>query len=202
MKNMKVVLGLAIVFALMGCSTSKIVESQKEEVVSRIDNLSSRPDWLKESEPFQVRDGQVTSLGQASIPGDNRVEAAYRIAENNAKGAISGAIESRLDYVFQNAEEGTSLDATQARFIGAEASEIITSEMRLDKRYWEKVSSVSATGDRYTKYQVFVLVKMPEADFKKAIIEAARKRQGKAGLSTDFAKKVDAHWDNFVGGGK
>lgn len=200
MKRISVPLGLTVGIALMGCSTSKIVESQKEEVVSRIDNMFSRPDWLKESEPFLVRDGQVTSLGQATVPGDNRVEAAYRIAENNAKGAISGAIESRLDFVFQNAEEGSSLDATQARFIGAEASAILTSEMRLDKRYWEKVSSVGANGERYTKYQVFVLVKMPETDFKKAIIEAARKRQGKNGLSADFAKKVDAHWEKFVGG--
>ena len=39
---------------------------------------------------------------------------------------------------------------------------------------------------------------MPETDFKRAILDAIRKQQGKGGLSKDFAQKVDQHWDKFV----
>ena len=101
-------------------------ENTPKKIVARIDDLSSRPSWLKESEPFVIEKGTVTSLGQTTIPGDNRVEAGYRVAENNAKAAIAGAIEQRLEFIFQNAEEGSGIDATQAHYIGAESSKIVT----------------------------------------------------------------------------
>jgi hypothetical protein len=191
-------------FLLSSCSSTPKVpasapEVQPDVVVERIDALSARPDWLKESEPFKVENGIVTSLGVTSIPSDHRVEAAYRIAENSAKGAISGAIEQKLEFVFQNAEEGTAVDSTQARFIGAEASKITTSSIRSGKRYWEKVATTKDTGERITKYKIFATVTMPEADFKRAVIEAAKKAQGKGGLSADFSEKVDKHWEQFVG---
>lgn len=185
-----------------GCSSSppKHNIEQDEKVLSRIDDLSSRPGWVKESEPFIIKDGIVTSLGQTTIPADNRVEAAYRIAENSAKAAISNNIEQRLSFVFQNAEEGTGMDATQARYIGAEASELTTSEIKIGKRYWEKVSTVTGSGEPRVVYKVFASVTMSEADLKRAILDAARKRQGKGGLSADFSAQVSKHWDKFVNG--
>lgn len=187
------------VLSLVGCTTTPPnPESMPDTVVSRIDDLSSRPSWLKETEPFKVENGQVTSLGSTTIPGDHRVDAGYRIAENNAKAGIANAIEQRLEFIFQNAEEGTSMDATQARYIGAEASKILTSSIRQGKRYYEKVATTQDNGQRITQYKIFTTVTMPEPDFKRAIADAIRKAQGKGGLSADFAKKVDDHWDKFT----
>lgn len=185
---------------LNGCSSTNKMhtsETQEDKVIARINDASSRPSWLDEAKPFQIKNGQVISLGQTTIPGDNRVEAAFRIAENNAKAAISGAIESRLEFIFQNAEEGTGFDSTQARYIGAEASKVTSSALKNQDRYWEKVATTQDNGQRVTQYKVYTTVTMPEEDFRRAVIDAARKRQGKAGLSEDFAKKVDAQWDNF-----
>src|SRR5688572_6854774 len=132
---MKYVSFVSAVLVVAGCSSSRPnAENTPDQVVSRIDDVSSRPSWLKESVPFQVKDGQVTSLGSTQIPGDHRVEAAYRIASNNAKAAISNAIESRLEFILQSAEEGTG-DSTQARFIGAEASKLVSSSIRPGARY-------------------------------------------------------------------
>ena len=86
----------------------------------------------------------------------------------------------------------------QARFIGAETSKLVSSSLRVSKRYWEKVSAATSTNERTIQFRVFTLVEMPESDFKTAIVNAARKRQGKGGLSADFAKKVDQQWDKFV----
>lgn len=188
---------------LIACGTTPVMrpntpEAEPDRVLSRIDDMKERPTWLKESEPFKIQSGEVTSLGSTIIPADHRVEAAYRIAENNAKGAIAGAIEQKLDFIFQNAEEGTAMDSTQARFIGAEASKLVTSSIRPGKRYWEKVATTSDNGQRVITYKVFATVAMPESDFKRAIMDAVRKAQGKGGISSDFAKKVDAHWDQFV----
>lgn len=193
-------LAVAVVL-LAGCSSASRIatpENSEDKVLSRIDERSSRPDWLKESEPFRIEDGEVLALGATTIPGDNRVEAAYRIAENSAKGSIAGAIEQRLEFIFQNAEEGTALDTTQARFIGAEATKLVTSSIRVKDRYWEKFATTQDNGQRVTQYRVFATVTIPEEDFRRAIIDAARKRQGKAGLSKDFADQVNKHWDKFV----
>jgi len=189
---------------IFGCSSAPVQKNGAEQdvaatkVLERIDQLEKRPDWLKESEPFKIENGKVLSLGQTVIPGDNRVEAAYRIAENNAKSSVSGAIENKMAFVFQNAEEGTGLDTTQARYIGGEVSNLVSSSLRVSKRYWEKVSIATSTNERMIQYRVFSLVEMPESDFKTAILNAARKRQGKGGLSPEFAKKVDQQWDKLV----
>lgn len=199
----KIIAAMGLGLVLAACSSTPknpTSENMPDKVVSRINDISERPVWLNEEKPFEVKEGSVMSLGQTTIPGDNRVEAAYAIADNNAKGAICSAIESRLDFVFQNAEEGTAIDSTQARRIGAEACKITTSSIRPGSRYWEKVAMTSDSGERVTRYKVFATVTMPETDFKRAVINAIRKQEGKGGLSQDFSKKVDEHWDNFVKG--
>lgn len=196
---MRLILFFAL--ALVGCSTAvknpTQAEIESDKVISRIDDLSSRPDWLKESEPFRIEKGTVISTGMTTIPATDRVEAAYRIAQNNAKSAIAGAIEQKLDFILQNAEEGTSVNSNQVRYIGAEASSLVTNSIRPGKNYWEKVASTQDSGERITQYKVFSSVTMPESDFKKAIFDAIKKAQGKGGLSKDFAQKVNEHWDKF-----
>lgn len=193
---------LATCLCLTACSTTiknpTKAEIEPDRVISRIDELSSRPDWVKESEPFRIERGIVLSTGMTTIPASDRVEAAYRIAQNNAKSAIAGAIEQKLEFILQNAEEGTSINSTQARYIGAEASSLITSTVKPGKNYWEKIATTLDSGERVTQYKVFSTVTMPEDDFKRAIFEAIKKSQGKGGLSKDFAQKVNAHWDKFV----
>ncbi|MBS1959970.1 MAG: hypothetical protein JST80_10890 [Bdellovibrionales bacterium] len=197
---MKNSLGISFLMLMSACSSThklQTSETQEDKVIARINEVSSRPGWLDEARPFQFKNGQIISLGQTTIPGDNRVEAAFRIAENNAKAAISGAIESRLEFIFQAAEEGTGFDSTQARYIGAEASKVTSSALKLQDRYWEKVATTQDNGQRVTQYKVFATVTMPEEDFRRAVIDAARKRQGKTGLSEDFSKKVSEQWDSF-----
>jgi len=190
-------------FAIFGCSSlpEKVgLQTPKEEVISRVDNLSSRPEWITESEPFQIKNGVVSSLGMASVPGDSRIEAAYRISANNGKAEVSKAIEQRLSFVLQNAEEGTGFDSSQLRYIGAETSGMTSSSFKLSKQYWEKVFATDEHGYGKTFYRVYSLVQMPEPEFKKAILEASDKRKGK-GLSADFKDKVNKHWDQFVNAG-
>lgn len=198
---MKYLLPLAAML-LSACGTTvknpTKAEIEPDKVISRIDDLSSRPDWIRESELFRIEKGMVVSTGMTTIPGSDRVEAAYRIAQNNAKSSIAGAIEQKLEFVLQNAEEGTSTNSTQVRYIGAEASSLITSSIKPGKTYWEKVATTLDSGERVTQYKVFSTVVMPEDDFKRAIFDAIKKAQGKGGLSKDFAKKVDEHWDKFT----
>lgn len=199
---MKRITALVLLILLVGCastqSSHEAGELQPDKVLARIDDLGSRPSWLREAEPFRIENGMVISLGSTTIPGDGRVEAGMRIAANNAKAEISSAIEQKLEFIFQNGEEGVGLDSTQARFIGSEVSSLVVSSIRSWKRYWEKVAMISDSGERVIRYRLFVIQTMPEQDFKKAVIDALRRTQVKSGLSTDFAKKVEAQWDRLV----
>ncbi len=207
MKKLKTI-ALAFAGAAMvtACSSSpktgldKIVADNigQEKIISRIDEISSRPSWLQEQTPFRIESGKVLSMGMTTIPADHNLSAAYRIAENNSKALISHSIEQRLDFIFQNAEESTALGTNQAQYIGAEASKLTSNSLKPSKRYWEKVATIGQDGQTTVQYKVFALSEMAEEDFKKAIVDSIRKNQGKQGISADFAKKVDKHWDAFV----
>lgn len=186
---------------ICGCSGSPVNEefdAQPDRVIERIDQRESRPTWLDESTPFLIDNARVISLGETEIPADQRLDAAYRIAQNNASAAVASAIERKLEFIFQNAEEGTGVDARQVRFIGAEVTRLVTSSLRPGKRYWEKVVSTIGPGRHLVKYRVFATVELPEADFKRAIEEALRRNAGKAGISADFAGKVDQQWERIT----
>lgn len=184
----------------VGCSTQPKKIDYSEQVISRIDSLSERPDWFKESESFKITDGEVYSLGSTSIPAEHRLESAIRIAQSNAKASICSAIEQKLEYFFQNAEEGTTLDTNQVRFIGSEACKLSSSSLKNDKVYWEKVSSIKNSGDRQIEYRVFATVKMNESELKTAILEAIKKREGKAVLSKSFLNSVENNWEKLTTG--
>lgn len=199
---MKAKLLLSTVVALggiVGCSSvPKEAEPLQETVVYRTDGMTSRPKWVKEEEPFKVENGYVFSMGEAEVNADGNLTMAYRIAENNAKKAVASAIEQKLEFVFQNAEEGTDLTGAQARFIGGEVSNMVTSSLRPGKRYFEKVLVPNTSGTKAYKLRVFTYVTMPEEEFKQAVLNAVKKAQGKAGLSADFAEKVNKAWDKLT----
>lgn len=205
-KIFTITLALAMATMLAACSSSpktemeKVVEAQigSERVLSRMDEMSSRPKWVTEETPFKIEGGTVTSLGFAAIPSDHNLQAGYRIAENNSKAAIASAVSSRLEFIFQQAEESTTMGTNQVQFIGSETSRLTTNSMRLSRRYFEKVATTTEGGQVSVQYKIFVLTSMPESDFKVAITDAIRKNQGKLGISSEFAKKVDQQWENFV----
>ena len=193
-KTARIFYVFAAILALSACSSLP-----KDQVLARSDDLSSRPKWVNEEKTFTIEKGVVYMMGTHEMPvAGKRLTTGYRVAENNAKAGLSGAIEQRLNFIFQNAEEGDDMGADQTRFIGGETSKLVASSIRPANRYWEKVSVVvDADGNRDVVYRIFARVSMPEADFKKAIQEAIKRNSGKKGISEEFAKKVEAHWDQM-----
>jgi hypothetical protein len=201
-KNMKKKIIAILAASLVGCSSapkSGIENAGSEFVIGRIDELSSRPSWVNESEPFKIENGKVTSLGMTTVNADDaNMAAVYRISDSNAKSAISHAIEQRLDYVFQQGDEGVTLGANQVHFIATEGSKLTSNSLRATKHFWEKLRIVQENGQPVIRYRVFSLVEMPEPDFKSAIIDAIKRSQGKISVSAEFTKKLDHQWQKFV----
>ena len=194
-KTARIFYVLATVLTLSACSSA-----MKDIVLERSGELSSRPKWASDEKTFTIEKGVVYMMGRHEMPAtaDKRLTTGFRVAENNAKAGLSGAIEQRLNFVFQNAEEGDEMGADQTRFIGGETSKLVASSIRPTNRYYEKVSRVvNADGDRDLIYRIYVRMSMPEADFKKAIQDAIKRNSEKKGLSEDFAKKVEEHWDQM-----
>lgn len=179
-----------------GCSST--TQDMSDKVLARIDGLSQRPEWFKESETQKIENGEIISLGSSTISADSRLEAAIRIAQNNAKAGMCSAIEQKLEFIFQNAEEGTQMDSNQVRFLGAEVCKLTSSNLKNDRIYWEKVSTSNNAGQRQIEYRVFATVKMPEVDLKMAILESLNKRAGKNNLSKTFLESVDKNWKKLT----
>lgn len=168
-----------------------------DKVIQRSDDLSSRPSWVKESTPLTKKGSDLYFLGQTRIPAEKaNVSMGYRIAENNAKNSIAGAINQNLTYIFQNAEEGISYDANQVQFVSTESAKALMSKATTSDRYWEKVlSTVNAENDKEMFYSIYTRVKISEADLKKAIERTLNKNKG---ISEDLKKKAAQQWDMMV----
>ena len=191
---------LTMVAINLGCSTNGGVKGfQKDEVLSTL-NDSSRPSWADESKPFVVKDGKVMSIGVTYINGNERPEAGSRISENNARANISKVIENRMEFIFQNAEEGTTYDQTAAHFIGSEVSSITSHSMTNEGMWWQRFAQSQEDGSRTIKYKIYSLITMPEGEFHKAVDKAIEGAAKESKLSQSFQKKVDKQWDRFVEG--
>ena len=194
-KATRILYVFAAVLTLAACSSLP-----KDEILARSDDLTSRPKWANEEKTFTIENKTVYVLGTHEMPvTGKRLETGKRSATLNAKKGIADAIEQKLSFMFQNAEEGDEMGADQARFIGGESSKLVASSIRPAGMYWEKVARVvDVDGNkRDTIYRIFARVQMPEDDFKKAIEEAIKRNAGKQGISADFAKKVEEHWDEM-----
>lgn len=199
---MKKIILSSILILISACSTTPknpTPENMPDQVISRIDDLKSRPEWVQESKPFRIDSDTVASQGFAQIPSDHNLNAAYRICFNNSKTHIANAIEQKLEVLFQQSNEGTELDSATAQFIGSEMSSLSTSSIRSTKQYYEKVATTADSGERKTVYKVFCLSEMPVADFKKHLYQAMKKAENKGKISASFQQKVDAQWNRFVG---
>lgn len=190
MKKSIIAVSMAALLAACGGGMS-------DKVIARSDDMSSRPSWAKESTPLTKKGTDLYFLGQTRIPAEKaNISMGYRIAENNAKNAIAGAINQNLTYMFQNAEEGTTYDATQVQFVSTESAKALMSKAVVSDRYWEKVlSTVSADNDKEMFYSVYARVKISESDMKKAI---DRTLNGSKGISDDLKKKAAQQWDAMV----
>lgn len=166
-------------------------------VIARIDNLDRRPDWAKESDLIKSSDGQVLSLGSATIPADHRLEAGLRIAVSNATEPICKLLSQKMDFIFQNSEEGTAGDAQIVRSTGAQACQASLSGIRATRMYWEKVLTYTSTREQSLIYRIFASAQISESEIKIAMNELAKKRS-KGPLTKEFSKMVEDQASRIV----
>ena len=185
------ILLLASVIGLAGCAGG-----MQDEVIARSDELSHRPEWVKDDEPIMVKNGDMFVTSMASVRSDRaNISQGYRIAENQAKTDLSNAIKTEIKTNFVDAQEGVQGDQFRTEFLSIEKSEIAFSGLTPANRYWEKVLVSNADGDKDIEYRFYARMKIKESDFKKQMQNFLN---GNKGLSAEFGKRVTETVNEFT----
>lgn len=194
----RLVLALVAGMAVCACSSKPPVKGYMEDEILSTSNDKSQPSWADETKPFYIEDGKVYSVGLTTLRGDERPEAGMRISENNARANIARAIQNRMEFIFQNAEENSDYDSRQARYIGSEVSSLTSSAITVQGHWYKRYATSDEDGSRRIVYKIYSLVTMPEDELKKAINKAVNHRVVEQKLSPTFQEQVDRHWDKFI----
>lgn len=170
--------------------------SMSDKVISRSDELSSRPSWVQDDNPVVVKNGDMFVTSMATVRSDRaNISQGYRIAENQAKTDLSNAIKTDIKTNFVDAQEGVEGDRFRTEFLSIEKSEISFSGLMPSNRYWEKVLVTNADGDTEMEYRFFARMKIKEADFKKQMKDFLN---GNKGLSPEFNQRVTETINEFT----
>lgn len=186
---MRTLIAIVLLLGISACSSI-----QKDEVVQRMDDVSERPSWATLSKPTYAKDGVVYAVGVAEGSADASISALGKVADNNAKTELSRMVTNEVGVVFQNVEEGVE-GSNLSRFVGTEKSLVAMREITPEKRYWEKVLSHDADGEKKIKMKMYSLVSVKHVTLKKMIRDEMEKSRG---ISSELKQRVDAQLDKMM----
>jgi hypothetical protein len=200
----KIILSVPLI-ALVGCSTPQPkvgLENVGKEVVVSSMNDESMPSWVKRSSEKSLYedDGNVIAVSMNILPNDTRIDAGFKMGELNAKAAMAKTLESHVEHYAQAADEGFGLGDQTIRTITTEAAKITASNMRPGRRYYQRVAVTDDTGTPRTEIRLWTEITMSKDEFRKAMVNAARKASGKPAFSEAFARQVDRNFEKLVNG--
>ncbi len=190
--NLNIALGFSILASsfLMSCSSApKTTEYEVDKVVARMDDMSARPSWAKESKFVFNEDNSWVILGVVEVPGDSRVQAAFKMSDANARGNLSQKIETSILKIVETSDTGLGLEDQSLKSLIREISQTSLKNVDIDDRYWEKVARTTSSGERILVMKVFSKLKISKFDFIKTT--AAQVEKSKS-APTDVKNKVES----------
>lgn len=184
---MKNIFTLALGFIFVSCS------SVSEKTVSQMEDRS-RPDWASHEKSLVVKEGKLNILGFTELDADAKLSAGYRLADSAARAELSKIVNNQFSSIFQNLEEGTTDEGSLSRYYASEVSKNVLRELRITKRYWEKVQTFDRDGEKTYRLRVYALAEIPESQYKKII----RERMMNEKLDPEVKKQVLGHFESEI----
>lgn len=184
-----------LILSAISCSSNS-KDKHKDIIIARIDDLTERPSWFKESEDTELRGEEIIFWGRSTLKNNERLEIGYKIAELNAKSRIANFVSEKVKAISQSADEVNTQDQSIFRSIITQKSKVKLSEIRSGKKYWEKVETSDPRGERGLEYRVFQSVIIKKNDLAKLVKEALLEGQGK--FSEGFREKVEQEFNHMV----
>lgn len=158
-----------------------------------------KDDSLKTADPFVVSGGIVRATAMTTVPGDHRQEACVKMAQAQATAIISTTVEKKIETALQIASEDSSQSSVQMRDLIAQSSSLVANDFRPGKTYVERVRVIGDNGVPKTEFRCWAETVAEEAVFKRHLIDSIRKQEGKASMSAEMSKAVDAQWSRITG---
>lgn len=203
---MKKIVLFVLALTLVACSTPQpklgLSNVGKEVVVSSM-NDESMPSWVKRSSEKSLYedDGNVIAVSMNVLPNESRIDAGFKMGELSAKAAMAKALESHVEYFAQAADEGFGLGDQTIHAITTETAKITASNMRPGRRFYQRVAVTDDSGNPKTELRLWTEITMTKEEFRKAMVNAARRAPGKPAFSEAFARQVDKNFEALVSGG-
>lgn len=173
--------------ALVSCS------GISEKTISQMDD-ESKPSWASQEKAFTVKDGKMLILGFSEVDADAKISAAYRLADSATRAELSKMVENQFSTIFQNLEEGTTDEGGMSRYYASEVSKNVLREIKIQKRYWEKVQTYDRDGEKVYRLRVYSLAEIPEAQYKKLVREKLQKEK----IDPEVKKQVLGHFESEI----
>lgn len=178
---------LLLALILVSCS------SLSEKTISRMDG-ESKPSWATQEKALTIADGKMYILGFSELDADSKISAAYRMADSQARGELSKMVENQFSSIFQNLEEGTNDEGTLSRYYASEVSKNMLRELKISKRYWEKVQTIDRDGAPMFRLRVYSLAEIPESHYKKLVREKIAQEK----IDPAVKKQVLNHFESEI----
>lgn len=190
----------ALCLFVFGCSSAVRLDNREitpDVVLSTMDG-TSQPSWASEGKPWYQDGPNVYSVGVTTIHGNERVEAAMRVAALNSRVAFAQTVNDKLSAYLQSAEENFSLDSTQVKSLASSASELTAHSIKTESYWYKRYVSTQEDG-KHIYYKVYALSSMPVTDLRQAMDQAISGKINEHKLSDDFKTKADAQFSKILG---
>lgn len=184
MKNLLLLVTAATLASCSGIS---------EKTISQMDD-ESKPSWATQEKAFTVKDGKMLILGFSEVDADAKISAAYRLADSATRAEVSKMVENQFSTIFQNLEEGTTDEGGMSRYYASEVSKNVLREIKIQKRYWEKVQTFDRDGEKVYRLRVYSLAEIPESQYKKLVREKLQKEK----IDPEVKKQVLGHFESEI----
>lgn len=186
---MKAAIFYLLLVLVSGCASAPPATTYRpDRVVGRMDEVGSRPEWATESVNVITQGEKIRFIGVAEVPGDSRIQAAFKMSDSSARGVVANKVETSVTKIVENSEAGLSMEDQNLRSLIKEVSRVSLKNIDIKNRYWEKVVRTSSDGGESMIMKVFSMIEISESDMKKMLISANR---GSNASSTDIRNKVE-----------
>lgn len=179
--------------ALLALTLFASCSSLSEKTISRMDG-ESKPSWATQEKALTVDNGKMHILGFTELDADAKVSAAFRMSDSQARGELSKMVENQFSSIFQNLEEGVNDEGTLSRYYASEVSKNMLRELKISKRYWEKVQAIDRDGAPTYRLRVYSLAEIPESHYKKLVREKIAQEK----IDPEVKKQVLNHFESEI----
>lgn len=164
-----------------------------DKTISSLDDRS-KPEWANPEKTITSKDGKMTILGFSEVDADAKISAAYRLSDGAARSELSKMVQNQFSDIFQNLEEGLTDEGSLSRYYASEVSKNMLRELRITKRFWEKVQTIDRDGEKTFRLRVYSLAEIPESNYKKLVREKVQAEK----LDPEVKKQVLGHFETEI----